>query len=79
MTVPVVLAPVGVGAQRVADDPDGPLHLGVGVLLVVLSRANDQAPADPLDESGKHLERGVVGPPPERREILRRTACRCRE
>ena len=32
MTVPVVLASVGVDAQRVADDAVGPIHLGVGSL-----------------------------------------------
>ena len=34
VVVPVVLAAVGVGAQRVADDAVVPLHLGVGVLVV---------------------------------------------
>ena len=34
LPVPVAPAPVGAGAQRVADDSVGPLHLGVGVLVV---------------------------------------------
>ena len=33
-TVPAVLAAVGVGAQRVADDAVGPLPLGVSVPVV---------------------------------------------
>ena len=41
MAVPVVLAAVGVGAQRVADDAVGPFHLGVGVLVV--GRTDDEA------------------------------------
>ena len=48
MTVPVVLAAVGVVAQRVADDVVGPLHHGVGVLVVV--KADDEARAHALDE-----------------------------
>ena len=60
MPVPVVLAAVGVGAQRVADDAVGPLHLGVGVLVV--GRADDQARAHALDEGAKNVARelGVV-------------------
>ena len=60
MTVPVVLAAVGVGAQRVADDVVGPLHVGVGVLAV--GRADDEARAHALDEGAEHLacELGVV-------------------
>ena len=34
VTVQVVLASVGVGAQRLADDAVGPLHPCVGVLVV---------------------------------------------
>ena len=34
MSVPVVLAPIGEGTQRVADDAVGPLDLGAGVLVV---------------------------------------------
>ena len=41
VTVPAVLASVGAGAQRVADDAVGTLHLGVGVLVV--GRADDTA------------------------------------
>ena len=60
VTVPVVLAAVGVRAQRVADDAVGPLHLGVGVLVV--GRADDEARAHALDEGAEHLacELGVV-------------------
>ena len=36
-----MLTSVDVGAQRVADDAGGPLHLGVGVLVV--GRADDEA------------------------------------
>ena len=32
--VPVILTAVGIRPQRVADDAVGPLHLGVGVLVV---------------------------------------------
>ena len=48
MRGPAVLASVGVlvGAQRFADDDVGPLHLGVGVLVV--GRANDEARAHAL-------------------------------
>ena len=44
----------------VADDAVGPLHLGVGVLMV--GRADDQARAHALDEGAEHLahELGVV-------------------
>ena len=55
MTVPVVLAAVCVGAQRVADEADGPLHLGVGGLVVC--RADDEARAHALDEGAEHLAR----------------------
>ena len=34
MQIPVVLAAVGVGAQRVAYDTVSPLHLGIGVFVV---------------------------------------------
>ena len=43
MTVPIVLAAVGVGAQRVADDAVSALDLGVGVLVV--RRADNEARA----------------------------------
>jgi hypothetical protein len=57
--VPVVLAPVGVGAQRIANDSDavGPLHLGVGVLVV--PRADDEARAHALDKGTEHLAGGL--------------------
>jgi hypothetical protein len=60
VVVPVVLASVGEGAQRVTDDAVGPLHLSVGVLVV--RRADDEARAPALDEGPKHLARelGVV-------------------
>ena len=34
VAVPIVLTTVGVGAQRVADAAVGPLHHGVGILVV---------------------------------------------
>ncbi len=43
LSVPVVLAPVREGAQRVPDDAVGALDLGVGVLVV--RRADDEAGA----------------------------------
>ena len=45
-TAPVVLAAVGVRAQRVADDAVGPVYLGAGVL--VAGRADDEARAPAL-------------------------------
>ncbi len=34
LAVPVVLVPVGIGVQRIANDSVGPLNLGIGVLVV---------------------------------------------
>jgi hypothetical protein len=60
VNVPVILASVGVGAQRIAGDAVGPLHLGVGVLVV--RRAEDETQAHALDKGTEHLARelGVV-------------------
>ena len=60
VVVPVVFAAVGEGAQCVADDTVGALHLRVGVL--VIRRADDEARAPALDEGAEHLARelGVV-------------------
>ncbi len=49
VTVPVVRAAVGEGAQSVADDAVGALHLGVGVLVV--RRADDEARAPALTKA----------------------------
>ena len=58
VTVAVVLTSVGVGAQRVANDAIS--ELGVGVLVVC--RADDEAPAHAIDDGAEHLARelGVV-------------------
>ena len=58
MTVPVVLAAVVVGAQHVAHDSAGTLPLGVGVLVV--GQADEEAQAHPLDEGTEHLARGEL-------------------
>ena len=58
MSVPVVLAAVVVGAQHVAHVSVGSPHLGVGVLVVGL--ADDEAWAHPLDEGTEHLARGEL-------------------
>ncbi len=60
LSVPVVLAPIREGAQCVADDAVGALDLGVGVLVV--RRADDQAGAHALGEGPEHVARelGVV-------------------
>ena len=60
MQIPVVLAAVGVGAQRVADDTVSPLHLGIGVFVV--GRADDERRAHALDEGAEHVARelGIV-------------------
>ena len=83
-TVPAVLAAVGAGAQRVADDAVGPLRLGVGVPVV--RRADDQARAHALDQGAEHVagELGVVQswpttsafgkPAPDRRGMSRTIA-----
>ena len=58
MTVAVVLASVGVGAQRVADDAVSALDLVVGVLVV--GRADDKARAHALDECAKIVARELT-------------------
>ena len=55
VAVPVVLAPIGVCAQRITDDAIGPLHLGVGVLVV--RRADDETRTHALGEGAKHVAR----------------------
>ncbi len=36
LPVPVVLASVGICAQRITNDTISPLHLGIGILVVAL-------------------------------------------
>ena len=57
VTVPVVVAFVGVGALRAADDAVSALDLGVGVLVVC--RADGEARAHALDEGAEHLAGGL--------------------
>ena len=55
LLIPVVLAAVGIRSQRVADNSFGPLHLGVGILVV--RRADGEAPAHALREGPENLAR----------------------
>ena len=71
MPVPAVLASVGVGAQRVADDAVCALDFGVGVFAVC--RADDEARAHVLTR--RETPRSSTwcrGPPAARRETERR-------
>ena len=60
VTVLVVLAAVGVRAQRVADDAVGQLYRDLGVGLLLVCQADYEARAPALDEGTEHLA-GEVG------------------